>query len=133
MSHTETASPKALAAFDDMFDRIRERLRTLGMSLSVWDRGGECVASLDPACEFCRTLCGARACCSKAGLGEAVADVVGEGRAVSRVLPSGCCLLAVPLRKRRRPIGMSVAWGAARNSMWMCAFWLPRISSRKRL
>jgi HD-GYP domain-containing protein (c-di-GMP phosphodiesterase class II) len=108
-------STEDLAGLQRLLPALGERLRRLGLCVSVWDpSGGQHVG---PECqeEFCRQLCGERQVCLEA-MGQAaqracLSDAAGTGEA-----PSGCWLLAVPLRRRRRLTGAVVACFPARQT-----------------
>jgi len=90
------------------FRRVRARMDELGLSFSVWDLDGLGFGRREPTCEFCTAIhCAAEACTASAS--QLVARVNAEGRAAWQVLPGGCCVLGVPVRKRRRQSGTAVA------------------------
>jgi HD-GYP domain-containing protein (c-di-GMP phosphodiesterase class II) len=96
-----------LTGMEETFRRIRTRMRSLGLGFSVWDPGGRSLGPFRPACEFCQSLHGAGGHCTRA-----IADLMGQletkGRGTWRELTSGCIVMGLPIRKRRRIVGTAV-------------------------
>ncbi len=109
MTTASRDNPQALTDLEPILQRLRSRLGRLGLSVAAFDCDGKVPAEFQPAPEFCRTLCDADAPC-RCGLSELSAEVAESGEAGCRHLPeAGCCVLAVPIRRRRRVIGTAVA------------------------
>jgi GAF domain-containing protein len=120
-----------------LLEPLRQQLGKLGLSVSFWDAGGKPLVLPAYEQEFCRRICQVGRYCQDAmsqlarkvcqehsggpgagapnpavsGLGNppSAAPGGGESSQSSAQSPCGCCLLGVPMRRRRRLIGAVVA------------------------
>ena len=88
--------------------RLGAMLRQLGMSLSVCDAEGRPTGPPAPACEFCRILHEAGNECEHACL-QLTERVLDSQEAATGRSADGCCVLGVPIRRRRKLLGAAVA------------------------
>jgi hypothetical protein len=111
-SQPEDAALAPLASFQD---RLSARLEPMGLGVSIWRPSGEPVAQPDPQGEFCCAMCADGRLCQEK-MGQLAQHVCLEGEPATDAAPTGCCLLAAPLRQRRRVIGAVVACCPTRQS-----------------
>jgi len=108
MNLIETATSRFQVMLERVFAGLKDRVADLGMNLSVHDDGGRCTGALEPRCEFCRQVCGCGQVCANAH--SALARNVLEDNAPHQATgPTGCRLVALPVKRRRRIIGVAVA------------------------
>jgi GAF domain-containing protein len=107
MAIQSTQSDKALTAKVGQFDRLRDHLTAIGVSLSVWGTEGHEVLPGEPACELCRTLCEHDAPC-RAAREDLARRVIEQDVPLKDVSSCGSVTIGVPVRDRRRPIGAAV-------------------------
>jgi len=98
---------RTLAHMQGVFEQLAARAGELGLNFSVWDTESEPVRVYAPAGEFCQYLCPQDQC------GEMVLPLVRQvadtGERASGRAVHGCCVLAVPILKRRRVVGVAAA------------------------
>ena len=104
-TETNEATRRGLQGLEKAFARVQAEGENLGLNLWLWDAQGEPVDAFETACDFCRLAC-RDGHCDRRSAGELVARVVqSEERAQARTA-WGCCLVALPVRQRRRLIGV---------------------------
>jgi len=108
MNLVQTSTCRILAEMEPMFHRLEDRARDMGLELSVWNADGLRVGEFEPNCEFCRTIHESGGGCMDR-VHEIAARVSEDGSPVATCLSSGCSIVAVPIRKRRRIVGTVVA------------------------
>lgn len=91
-----------------MFRRVAVRMQELGLNFAAWDREGRAIDLPGPASEFCRTVCAGEMPCVRATQ-EQVTEACAKGESTWRDSQDGCCMMCVPIRKRRRIVGAAVA------------------------
>ncbi len=98
-----------LVGMEKAFGRLRPRLHTLGLDLSIWDTSGACVSVAQPQCDYCRTISCASDLCEKS-MRVVAMKVIGNSESVVEHTRMGCCLIGLPIfRRRRRLVGVAVA------------------------
>jgi len=98
----------ALAGMDKTFRRAASLMKRLGLTFSVWDHEGQGLAGLHSPCGLCRILYGRSAPCLRACAAQA-GSVCDGGKSVQGEANNGACrTMCVPLRKRRRTVGIAV-------------------------
>lgn len=100
---TKPASPVPRLA-----ERLGERLGVLGLSVSVWDPTGAELSAATGCGDLCGLLCKDPGMRQKA-MGRLAQEVCLEGATRVSTGPAGCCLLAVPVRRRRKVVAAVVA------------------------
>ena len=89
------------ASASRLLQRLAGQLRPLGLTVSLFEPSGQAMLSPSFAGEFCRLMCGQK----KVGL-EAMSLLAQracqEQSPCSGPGPCGCCILAVPMRQRRK-------------------------------
>jgi len=109
------------------FPELAAQLGSIGLNLVLWDATGQCDSQLEPSCELCRTVCQAgQGCLEQAG--RLAGQSISRGGCEHAVLPGGCCLLALPLRKRRRVVGTATVCYPSREMIEKDS--LARLASR---
>ena len=106
MTRVGTSRSPLLSEMGRMFRRIRARMRDLGLNFSVWDQELRLFGDFAPACAFCEMIHGAGGSCLSV-VPEVVSRAADIDRAVRHELPCGCCVLVLPLRRRRRLVGLT--------------------------
>jgi len=110
-SGSPTAASKDFP-FQRLYELLHGRLERMGLTISLWDPAGEGLVLPTPVGEFCNQMCGESQLCLER-MGSLAQKVCLEGRSAISTAPTNCCLLAVPLRQRRRVAGAAVAcWPA---------------------
>jgi len=108
MDLNETTALLHKAMLERVLKSLSARLSDLGMNFSVRDDTGAVVGGSELTCEFCNTVCGAAESCRSAA--RDVALSVLENKAPRRTTSeTGCAVVALPVRRRRRVIGAAVA------------------------
>jgi len=130
MPNAPSATTPDVAGMQRLLDVVGRRLRRLGLSVSLWDAGGAPRIDPSPVGEFCSQLCG-RKRFSLEAMGQLAQRACLADAPLTERAPSGCWMLAVPLRRRRRLIGAAVACYPARQTPGSEAF--ARMCSRTRL
>jgi len=97
-----------MGGLEQMFRRVTVRLRELGLNFTAWDGEGWALPAPDSQCRFCQTVYGGEASWTRT-MQEQAAEACEKGKPVWQELPDGCCVMCVPLRKRRRIVGAAVA------------------------
>jgi putative nucleotidyltransferase with HDIG domain len=92
----------------DSFSKLAARLGGVGVNLWLWDRSGLPASELEPRCELCRAVSEAGADCRDACC-QLARKAVSQQQRRQIVLPTGCCVMALPLRCRRRVVGAATA------------------------
>jgi HD-GYP domain-containing protein (c-di-GMP phosphodiesterase class II) len=87
---------------------LEGRLRDLGLTVSFWDCTGASLVEPTFRRGFCRQLSGL-AQIHREAVGRLAREVAAAERAEIATAPSGCCMLGVPIRHRRRLVGSAVA------------------------
>ena len=104
-----------------LLEQLNARLEGLGLRVSLWNPSGTPLIWPCGEDEFCRQMCGDRSsseapkedwsfrklCMDR--IGDLAQRVCLEDRAAIARTPSNCCLVAVPIRRRRRAAGAVVA------------------------
>jgi len=111
MTGTEAilSSARRPSSLTETFKRLESRVARLGLNLSLWDAPGDCAGQFAPACRFCRTLRDCRdAPCEKAMM-DVARKVIRKGKVVTGGSAVGCCVVGVPVHRRRRVAGAAVA------------------------
>jgi len=108
MDLNRTTSPVHHAMLERVLKSLSVRLSDLGMNFSVRNDAGQVVGGSEPACEFCRTVCGACETCSTTAA-EAADNVLRGKTPQQMTAETGCSVVALPIRRRRRMIGSAVA------------------------
>ena len=108
MTTEATVTSRFLAPLAEGFERLKKLMSDLGLNLSVWSAPEEAIEECSPACELCQTICNARAGCREFSR-KLFQRVVDEGEPISDRTATGCCVLGVPVRSRRRLLGAAVA------------------------
>jgi HD-GYP domain-containing protein (c-di-GMP phosphodiesterase class II) len=86
--------------------RLRNHIRELGWSFSVWDNLCQVVDERDQGSDFCHEVLSCQGCLKDdAALAREVLD---SGQPTTRQGPCGCCKLGVPVHQRRRLLGAVV-------------------------
>ena len=117
MTLEPATTSRPFSGMEGTLARLRQRAGELGLNFSLWDLNGQAVGPFGPASPFCRALCGSGGACAEA-IGELVRQVVSEGGApLGKRLPTGCCLMGVPMRQRRRILGAAAACYPAREAL----------------
>jgi len=89
-----------------VFAQLADQVGQLGMSLELWDSSLAPMGRFEPRCGLCAPGSDCQGRCLDA-MGKAARDAI-EGRKPQQCSTSwGCCVLAVPLRRRRRLIGVA--------------------------
>ena len=109
MPEPSAPTDRDVSAMRPMLDRVGGRLRRLGLSLSLWDAAGALKAPPEPIGEFCRQFCAEKRCALEAMARAAQRACLADDGPVIEQAPTGCWLLGVPLRRRRRLLGAVVA------------------------
>lgn len=100
-------APRRALPAEFFLGRLAEHLHELGLSVSFWDSDGSILTAPNFRGQFCCLMCGQKAFCLDA-LSQLARKVARQGRRESAMSPSGCCIFAVPLYRRRRLIGAAV-------------------------
>jgi hypothetical protein len=108
MAPATTSRTQSLAGMERALRQVKARLGELGLTFSVWDGDGRAVKRPEPACDLCRMLCRHGAPCAQA-TAKLVRQAIASERPERKRLPSGCCVLAAPIRQRRRFLGVAAA------------------------
>ncbi len=87
---------------------LSERLGHVGLSLSVYDVGGEPVLSGVGDCEVCRRFCADGESCRR-DRAEQVATVWAGEKPQVFASPAGCVVLGIPVKRRRRIVAVVLA------------------------
>jgi putative nucleotidyltransferase with HDIG domain len=89
------------------FDRLRDQLAAIGVSLSVWGIEGREILPGEPACELCRTLCQYDVPC-RAAREDLARRVIEQDTPLKDVSSCGSVAIGVPVRNRRKAVGAAV-------------------------
>lgn len=108
MALATTSRAQSLAGMERALRQVKARLGELGLTISVWDGDGHAAKRPEPACELCRVLCRHGAPCAQA-TAKLVRQTIASERPQRKCLSSGCCVLAAPIRQRRRFLGVVAA------------------------
>ncbi|MDP7162550.1 MAG: HD domain-containing protein [Phycisphaerae bacterium] len=108
MNQIETATARFQVMLEQVFEGLKNRVADLGMNLSVHDDDGRCTGAIEPRCEFCRQVCGCGQVCADAHSALA-GNVLKNNVPHETTAPTGCQLVALPVKRRRRIIGVAVA------------------------
>jgi len=92
---------------EELLGGLDRRLSTLGLTVSLWGPDGEELAAPSLRHEFCRRLCGERKVSEEDMRRLAQKVCLGKEPEVAKA-PTGCCLVGVPVRRRRRLIGAAI-------------------------
>ncbi len=92
---------------DETFSQLKAQLAKLGLNLSIWDGSGRLIGDFKPNCELYRTICRSGVDCREAArlLAE---KAISQKKREKILLPTGYCMVAIPLHRRRRVIGAAV-------------------------
>ena len=115
MPRSSAPTAEDVAGMQRLVERVGGRLAKLGLSLSLWEPGGAPRIAPQPIGEFCRHMCGQKRASLEA-MGQAAQRACLEDAPQVCGAPSGCQLLAVPMRQRRRLMGAAVACFPARGT-----------------
>jgi len=96
------------AMLERVLKSLSARVSDLGMRFSVHDDAGKVVGRSEPPSEFCRIVCGACDSCGAAASEAAIGVLDGHGPQQTTA-ETGCSMVALPIRRRRRVIGAAVA------------------------
>ena len=116
MTQATVPSTNHAAAMLRVLGRLGSRLRELGLNVSVWDSAGALVGSCMAGNDLCRIAL-------ESSLHATEALSVAAGRALARrepvtaQTPCGCCLVAVPVLRRRRMVGAVAACYPTREAL----------------
>lgn len=91
----------------DVVASLRKRAEELGLSMMAFDAGGKLGAKPFAASAFCNYVHQASMECAR-GCHKLACYALERGKSSRAVGPCGCCLLALPVMQRRRPIGAIV-------------------------
>jgi len=108
MPRSSAPTVEELAGLQALVARVAERVQEIGLRVSVWDVDG--APRSEPAFdgEFCRQFCDEKGLCADA-LGRLAQRACVEDASVVDQGPTGCWMLSVPLRRRRRIMAAAVA------------------------
>ena len=109
MTQEAATTSGVLSRMAGVFSRLRKELRELGMELSVWDPTGQLVMSHEPICELCLAINCSGGLASDQARTDLARRVAAEDEPCLGWLSWGCCLLGVPVRERRRLVGVAIA------------------------
>ncbi len=98
-----------LESLEGTFSRLRTQMAELGLNLSIWDCKGQCVEGFTPACELCGLLYEAAGSPCRDEVCRHVETVLAEGKPSRWRTERGCCIIGVPVYKRRRLVGVAIA------------------------
>ena len=106
---------QTLTGMQGVFEQVAARAAELGLNFSVWDTESQPVRIYAPTCELCRHLCPEDEC-SETVL-PFVRQVADAGGGICGRAPQGCCVVGVPILKRRRVAGVAAACFPVREIM----------------
>ncbi len=98
------------------FSQLKDFLHTVGLNFAVWDAAAEAIEPFAPTERFCQTVCNAPGGCPNFSR-DLARSVVAKGAPARNRTPIGCCVLAVPIRRRRRMLGAATACFPVRQMM----------------
>jgi len=104
MTAVQTSRSPALCGMARMFLGLRARMESLGLNFTVWDQEGRLFGEPHGTCTFCQTMHGAGAPCME-HLSAVAHEAVDRDAGTWRETSCGCCVMATPIRHRRRTIG----------------------------
>lgn len=108
MSNLSVETPHCLGKMDRVFERLGALMGQIGLDISVWDLQGGLVGSWQSDCEFARMI--AQVDSDLEGVSPRLAESVVAGNSpASARAETGHCLIAVPVRHRRRILGAVLA------------------------
>ncbi|KKK71211.1 hypothetical protein LCGC14_2916220, partial [marine sediment metagenome] len=107
MPNSATQPKRSGLQTDRWLRRLGDRVRKLGMALSLWEPSGVLLAGPTHCGELCEHFRGQGGCCAEAMARQAQQACV-EGKACSGIAPTGCVVLAVPVSQRRRLMAAAV-------------------------
>jgi HD-GYP domain-containing protein (c-di-GMP phosphodiesterase class II) len=93
---------------DGVLGRLKGKLSELGITFSVWDLSQRCFGGVHPGGGFCRLVHSACQDCRRA-MAQVGRKVVESGEPQRGESSFGCCLVGVPVRRRRHMLGAAVA------------------------
>ncbi|MCK4601276.1 MAG: GAF domain-containing protein, partial [Phycisphaerae bacterium] len=108
MGLTSVTTSGVLESLKGAFPRLKSQMNQLGLNLGVWDCNGQCAVAPEPVCEFCRAVIDSGCSCSEE-MRQHAESVVADARPAKRTSSRGCCMVGVPVYKRRRLVGAAVA------------------------
>jgi len=108
MQKSAVSTTRPALPADRLLARLGGRLRALGLSVSFWDSAGAVLGEVTGCGELCSLLCKDKRFCHEAMSRLAQQTCLDERSGISAG-PAGCCMLAVPVRQRRRLVGAALA------------------------
>jgi putative nucleotidyltransferase with HDIG domain len=88
--------------------RLAGQLEALGMGLSLWDAAGDPVEDPRCACGICQVLQTRGDLCGEA-MSDLAREIMDAGEPRRATGPFGCCLMGVPVYRRRRQAGAALS------------------------
>ena len=96
------------ARIEHVFDRVSQQLAQIGLSVSAWSVEGHLRGNLSPGCQFCNVISGHDGPCFDAHK-KLAQRVMSELEEQTSTDGPCCCLMGVPVFRRRRLVGALVA------------------------
>ena len=98
---------QTLADMQGVFEQVAAQTGELGLNFSVWDTESQPVRVHAPAGDLCQHLCPKDRC--REVVLPLVRQVAAAGEGVCGRAEHGCCVVAAPILKRRRMVGVAAA------------------------
>lgn len=102
------AETKKAAMLSTLNRKVKHALEDLGVNIVINDKHGWEQQPPRPSCEFCRQMCAASRYC-KVALQAMSQRVLADEIEHVTVTDQGCCVMGIPVRHRRRVLGVAVA------------------------
>ena len=107
MQHVVAKTSRSLVKMERALSRVAHRMGELGLSLSIWD--GQLRPTTEfTGCDICRVTRGGPGACTAAAR-ELAKGILADGKPARTTGAMGCCIIGVPILKRRRLLGAAVA------------------------
>ncbi len=111
-----TKASQVLSEMRSIFEQVQAKTDELGLKLSVWGASGNCVLPNDTSNEFCNLVSNSVDQC-KRGASALAKDIIATGQPSKSRTSLGCCLIGVPVFRRRTLLGAAVACFSVKESL----------------
>ncbi|MFP4106462.1 MAG: HD domain-containing phosphohydrolase [Phycisphaerae bacterium] len=97
-----------LRSLERLTEELRDKAQTLGITVAAVDSSGDWISPFRPDCALCRSIDPSGSRCPE-DMQQVVRSVLSDNEPVVADSLHGCCLIGIPIRRRRRLAGAIIA------------------------